>query len=263
LAQTLEAAHEWCILQYTLSLIKWRPTVNAAAMPISGGGHALYTGPSPFTFVIGAGMQGPVSARQLDEIEAFYAERGSPVPIEICPYTHPSLQELVWARGYKPGEITAVLMRPLTPGEVFPVSAEGIQVHRGIADDCPRWVDIVAKLFFIEDPGPETRANMTALYRVPDSLSSLAYIRGELAGVAGGMLPPPGKPAPFFASCTLPAFRKHGVHSALLNHRLRRASEHGCPMAVVTTHPGSDSERNLHRHGFTTVYHKMTWVKRP
>jgi ribosomal protein S18 acetylase RimI-like enzyme len=64
--------------------------------------------------------------------------------------------------------------------------------------------------------------------------------RGELAQLCG--------------AATLPASRRRGVQSALLRRRLSDAQRAGCRLAVMTTQPGSKSQENAARQGFTLLY---------
>jgi hypothetical protein len=48
---------------------------------------------------------------------------------------------------------------------------------------------------------------------------------------------------------------------ALLQARLAAARRAGCDLAVVGTSPGSDSQRNIERAGFTLAYTKVIMVR--
>jgi GNAT superfamily N-acetyltransferase len=53
---------------------------------------------------------------------------------------------------------------------------------------------------------------------------------------------------------TLPAHRRRGVQTALLEHRLALAQRAGCTIAVITTQPGSKSQQNAQKQGFALLY---------
>ena len=53
---------------------------------------------------------------------------------------------------------------------------------------------------------------------------------------------------------TLPAYRRQGVHAALIRARMVVASEAGCDLVVVHTVPGAPSQRNVLRAGFQLLY---------
>ena len=54
-------------------------------------------------------------------------------------------------------------------------------------------------------------------------------------------------------AATLPDFRRRGVQSALLAHRLRLAIELGCDLVAATAVPSGGSARNLVHLGFQLV----------
>jgi len=87
----------------------------------------------------------------------------------------------------------------------------------------------------------------------------LARIDGRVAG--GATLALRGTVAGLFGASTLPDFRKHGVQTALLQARLRRAAEAGCEMAVSLAQPGSVSQRNIMRQGFRVLYTRVKFER--
>jgi GNAT superfamily N-acetyltransferase len=62
------------------------------------------------------------------------------------------------------------------------------------------------------------------------------------------------------AADTLPAFRKRGLHTALLHARLAAAVAAGCDLALVHTTPGAVSQNNALRAGFQLVYTAIAMV---
>lgn len=88
-----------------------------------------------------------------------------------------------------------------------------------------------------------------------------AYIDGQLAGVATLRLD--HGIAQLAGAATLPQFRRRGVQTALLKHRLAEAAQAGCDVAVMTTQPGSKSQENGHRQGFALLYSRAVLVKDP
>ena len=62
-------------------------------------------------------------------------------------------------------------------------------------------------------------------------------------------------------AATAPAHRRHGVQSALVTARLRDATDVGCDVAVVTTAPGSTSQKNVQRNGFHLLYTRAILFK--
>jgi GNAT superfamily N-acetyltransferase len=63
-------------------------------------------------------------------------------------------------------------------------------------------------------------------------------------------------------AATLPAMRRRGVQAALLAARLHDAREAGCELATITTAPGSLSQKNAMKSGFTLAYARAV-LQRP
>ena len=81
--------------------------------------------------------------------------------------------------------------------------------------------------------------------------------------VAGGVASFAGKRgsiAQFTGAATLPAHRRRGVQTALLAARLAAAAA-GCDLAVITTAPGTRSQRNAQRQGFDLLYTRAILIK--
>jgi GNAT superfamily N-acetyltransferase len=60
---------------------------------------------------------------------------------------------------------------------------------------------------------------------------------------------------------TVPAARRQGAQSALLQARLRFAGEQGAELAMMVAQPGSGSQRNAERQGFRLVYTRTKWQR--
>ena len=87
----------------------------------------------------------------------------------------------------------------------------------------------------------------------------VARIDGHVAGAASLRID--GDIAQLAGAATLPAFRRRGVQTALLRHRLLEARDAGCTLAVVTTQPGSTSQANVQRRGFAVLYTRAILVR--
>jgi GNAT superfamily N-acetyltransferase len=62
-------------------------------------------------------------------------------------------------------------------------------------------------------------------------------------------------------AATLPEHRRRGVQTALLLTRLAEAARDGCDIAIVTTQPGSKSQENVQRQGFSLLYTRAILVR--
>ena len=80
---------------------------------------------------------------------------------------------------------------------------------------------------------------------------------------AGSTLWLDGHTAFFANGATIPAFRRHEVHGALIRARLNESARAGAEVVYVDANVGSASELNLLRHGFRLVCHLGMWSALP
>ncbi len=80
-----------------------------------GGAYAMYDGTeSPLTQTFGLGMFKDATSEHLEQLEAFFIDRGAPVFHEVSPMADQSILSLLGERGYRPIELTTVMCRELT-----------------------------------------------------------------------------------------------------------------------------------------------------
>ena len=212
------------------------------------GGHAAFLGiDSPLTHAVGIGVQGPVTAAEMDRLEAFYSERGAPTVIEFCPLVDPTLLELLRARRYRIVEFQNVLVANLPP---TPIAAP--PVVRCAAEE--EWLRAVASGFLAtEDLPPEALEIARPLARY--ATRYVAELDG--AAAAGGALWIANEVAWFFADGTRVAYRGRGAQTALIQQRLQDAVLAGAKFAFAATAPNSQSQANYIRCGFRVLYTKL------
>jgi GNAT superfamily N-acetyltransferase len=63
----------------------------------------------------------------------------------------------------------------------------------------------------------------------------------------------------FAGAATVPELRRRGLQAALLEERMRYASDHGCDLAMMVAEAGSLSQRNAERQGFRVAYTRLKW----
>jgi GNAT superfamily N-acetyltransferase len=139
------------------------------------------------------------------------------------------------------------------------------------ASEARGYIDVVVTGFMAPDtqgvPGNESfpREALESLFldvfKAPGYHHFLATLDGTTAG--GGAVRVDDGIAQLAGASTLPAWRRRGVQSTLLDERLRWAAVHGCDLAVVTTLPGSRSQQNVLRRGFERLYTRAVLVKEP
>lgn len=256
-ARRLEMA-EMIFPDCVAGLRRFSPGYPFAAEHVAGG-IAFFGGVDyPVNQTVGMGFEGEVSAQQLDQVEEFFRSRGVPSTVVLSPLAHESLRILLGERGYGIAEFNSVLIRRIDPQEPLSIPP-GIVVERVTADTLQPWMSALAKGFAQDIAvAEEVFGGFAAL---PGALAFLARIGGDAVGGCGGRVIAEARLAAFFGTATLPEYRQRGVQSALIAQRLHEAAQAGCEYAVVSTHPGSGSQRNMERRGFRLAYTKCVMTR--
>jgi Acetyltransferase (GNAT) family len=255
-ARRLEAA-ETLTIAHVEALRRFWPD---AALEVIAGGTAVFGGVEyPANHIVGMGLYGPVIETDLDRVEEFYRSRGVACEIVVSPLADPSLRELLAPRGYRITEFNSVLIRRLDDCE--PVALpEGLTLERVNAANEKVWSDVVAQGFAEFGPLPDNI--FTPFAAMPESINYLARVDGVAAGGGMACIMREAGIVALFGTATLPEFRRRGVQTALIRRRLWEAAQSGCEYAVVSTMPGSGSQRNMERRGFRVAYTKPVMMRR-
>jgi GNAT superfamily N-acetyltransferase len=232
-----------------------------------GGGLAVYSAPgSPVNKVLGLGLGFEATDDDLDAVEHFYAERGCPVQIELCPLASPDLAPRLSKRGYVLQAFENELARlvPSTPVQLPP--GADITIKAG-ADEEP-WLRTVAEGFAAPDrivPGsppvpsdaPAALGDVMRQFCHPEIVRYIAHVDGQAAAAAcsfvkDGVLCIAG-------TATRPAFRRRGLQSAIVARALNDGRDRA-DLVIATTEPGSISQRTFERLGFRVIYTRAILV---
>jgi GNAT superfamily N-acetyltransferase len=204
-------------------------------------------------------MLGPVTVEELDEIEEFFTGRDAPVTIDVTPHTHQSLREMLSERGYSISDFSNVLVRTVGAGEAAPECPSAAWTRMALQSEAEVYARTVVSGFLSRDHLNEEELIVgRILFGMPYAKPLLAEIDGELAGGCG--LSIRSGLASCFGDSTLPVFRGRGVHTAMICARIAEAISAGCDVMTAGTQPGSQSQRNYQRLGFTIAYSKITMV---
>jgi len=241
-----------------------------------GGGAAVFAGPGqPFNKVAGLGFA-EIDPASLDGMERVFDARGAELRVELATIADPDAGKLLTQRGYTLVGYENVLGLALDAGMIERlVPALEADVARGIVvsragGETRLWIETVADAFGHPDqfdgPPPtesfdrETIVNVfSASSGTPGMTLYLARRGGEVAG--GGAIRVSDGLTQLAGAATLPSHRRRGVQSALLRARLIDAARQGCDLAVVTTEPGSKSQQNVQRAGFTLLYARAVLIR--
>jgi GNAT superfamily N-acetyltransferase len=244
-------------------------SADGFAIPIAAGMASFAEKGSPYNKVVGLGFGGVPDIAALDEIEQAFARRGAPTQIELAHLADPEIGELLTGRGYRLESFENVLGRALAPG-LERATPAGIEVRPSGDLELDSWIDVVVDAVAHPDtqglPWHEEFPREIVENAERDSASAglarYAALRdGVLAG--GASLRIDEGVAQLAGAATAPAHRRRGIQSALLGARLADAAVAGCDIAVITTQPGSRSQKNAQRQGFGLLYTRAVLVKHP
>lgn len=219
------------------------------------GGHATYAGKdSPITQAFGLGLHGEATEAEVEALEEFYFSRGVPVYIELCPLVDISLLNSLMNRGYRILETGNVLYQELNAANASPILQATVRIPS--AQEEESWTRAIT-LGFIETDVPDPMLLKVAktMFHTEDSIPFLVKIEGQPAG-GGGLFIKDGI-ADCYAQATIPAFRRRGVQTALLQASLAYAAAQGCEIVMGTTMCGTTSQHNFERQGFRIAYTRL------
>jgi GNAT superfamily N-acetyltransferase len=259
LAFKLEIAEAANQVEFVLSHNRYLADSQARYKKI-GSGFAIFAGvDSPLTQIFGLGLAGEVSVEQIIELEEFFKQQNSSVNVEVCHLSDLKLSRFLIERGYQISEYSNVLLRRINEDDRFEISANnGIQK---ITDDEVEVIAATISQGFLEtiDIPPSFIELFQVSFSQPNCAIFAAYKDGDPAG--GGAVFIKDEIAIFGGASTLPRFRNQGIQTDLLKARLAYAQAKGCKWAMVTTAPGSVSQKNVERRGFQVVYARTKFTK--
>ncbi|KAL6229801.1 hypothetical protein BDW75DRAFT_224394 [Aspergillus navahoensis] len=221
--------------------------------------------------VAGIGMDGPVTDKDIDDIERLYKTIGASPEINLCPFSHDSAVKVLKKRGYMICAEMNVYALSLQDYEAEDGphreekehernEGDEICITPASKEDHPLFIQSSTTGFTSPESANHdlfhTLATIATLR--PDTRLYIAKINGKVAGTAGLALITTslGKVAELYIDSTVPEFRGRGIQPALLRARLSEAKREGCDIAAVTTWPGGVSARNMERVGFKLAYRK-------
>jgi hypothetical protein len=263
LARRIELAEAQAAVDCTEALERMRPGGIGAVERIAGG-FAIYCGAgSPVTQAVGLGLDGAVSEEEFDRLEEFYRSRDEPVRVETCPLADASLVRHFGERGYRVTEFSNVMALPLRDSSSAAATCNppaGVTIERIGKQQMDLWTLTVSQGFSENFPVTQEILEVMKMFALGVNVECyLARVDGAVAG--GATLALREGVAGLFGASTLPAFRNRGVQTALLKERLSRAMMENCDLAVCIAQPGSSSQRNVVRQGFSVLYTRVKFER--
>ena len=247
LSGRLERAEGHAARKFVEARARCQPEAGAAWLEVAGA-CVLFDGvQSPATQTFALGISGLPSAEDMGRIEDFFRSRGAPVLHEVSPLANPGMLALLTGRGYRPIELTSVLVQKL---ERLPASESVAHVREARPDERDLWARTAVAGW--RDTA-ELSAPMLEFMRITGHAKDLRTFFAEIEGhpVASGALAVHDGVALFAGGATIPEWRNRGVQQALLQHRLACAFEGGCDLAMMCAL--REAHRSAMRNGRASV----------
>jgi GNAT superfamily N-acetyltransferase len=230
-----------------------------AAFRDFGGTGAVYDGPdSPLTQTFGLDLFTPARDTELEVIEAWFAERGADANHEVSPFASIETMQALVARGYKPIELSSVLVQLIT--EIRESTTLRVRAIDPDVDGAV-WAD-TSVAGWAEDPAFAPFMRAMADVNVANRAMSLYLVERDGEPIASGALGICDDVALVAGASTIPSARGQGAQAALLAKRLADARARGCTAAMMVANVGSTSQRNAERNGFRVAYTRTKWQRK-
>lgn len=223
-----------------------------------GGTYAIFDGvDSPLTQTFGLGLFEATTPALLSDIEAFFEERGAAVMHEVSPLAGIETIALLAERGYRPIEMSTVLVQGIEGSTGAPAS-HGLGVRTMEPPDRAAWIETSVTGWASDAMFAAIMRSIAELASANDAMTHFMVER-DGAPIATGSLGIHDGVALLAGASTIPSARGLGAQALLLAARLAEAGRRGCQIAMMVTAPGSTSQRNAERRGFRVAYTRTKW----
>ncbi|MGW3635374.1 alpha/beta fold hydrolase [Streptomyces sp. NPDC005122] len=233
-----------------------------------GGGVVLAMRDDPSNYwnkALGFGFDEPVTLELMEQVIAFYQERGVPrAVLQLAPSVIPAdwpgmCEKLGLQEGHSIRKLAVDVESALLASARTQLD-NGLTVGPVESAETAEWAAVLPPAMGVAAQGTQEMAAAsvgragwhTFAVREADTIVAIATLR--VAGEVGN----------FFAGCTMPDARGRGAQSALIAARVRAAKDAGCRVLIAETFdepPGThnSSYHNLCRAGFTLQYSRRNW----
>jgi GNAT superfamily N-acetyltransferase len=259
LARRLERAEGHANRAFVEARQRLEPAVGASWTDVDGC-WAMFDGHvSPLTQTFGFGCFADPNHAQLDALEAFFTERGAPTFHEVATVIDPSTLGLLAERQYRPVEWSAVLCQRLDHVANATLNP-AVTVRRVSTEEYGTWADVSARGWADQGEIADFIRQLAVVSAHADDNHAFLAENDGVAIAAGGLHLHEGV-ALLSGASTVPSARGQGAQHALLQARLAFAAAEGADLAMMAALPGSSSQRNAQRAGFTIAYSRVKWQR--
>ncbi|AGG06779.1 N-acetyltransferase [Dehalococcoides mccartyi] len=253
LAASLEELQAHRRVDYVAARVRLHPDADSCVREFKGA-FLIYDGAeSPVNRVMCLGLKEALLEEDLPGIEEFYAVHGLKAMLDVCPLVEENMVYILGKRGYTVYQFDSVLVHEVSSFQLEIKEPPGIVIWPVNKNNYLTWLEVVSHGFSsAESDLMSMQSICEPNYHSRNSSAYLAYLDGKPAG--GGVLYVRGHMAELGGDATLPDFRRRGVQTALIQHRMKIARKMGVRQMIFVSAPGNSSERNARRAGFEMAY---------
>ena len=246
---------ESCIKKIHMSMARRHQSGRVLEL---GGGAACFAGYSSFFSQViawGFHLKKKQFKPHIETIEQFYHSLGHDlVDIELCPLVGTDVAIALGQLGYSLSELSNVSFIDLDNTQI-PEMNTSFDIRQVPRHELTLWARQVALGF-----GHVDAAEQFYHYVGLDGVTAFAVYDQEQI-IAGAAVAVHDDVADLGVTSTLPQYRGKGIQKVLLNKRLAFAKNQKIALAVATTEPGSVSDLNLQKVGFSCAYTRIKLSK--
>lgn len=214
-------------------------------------------------YAAGLGLERPFTEDDARDLIAFYDQHERAAEVQVTPYQHESLLGVLAERDFKLSSVEHVLARDSAKIERAPEADSQLEFVKIDPTDktlMRRFADAHFAAFYGDEPVPDgARPILTRVIEHPRVALWLVERNGET--VASGGLETFENSAVLICGGVLPAHRRQGIQQALIDYRVRAASELGCNYSLIASTAGGPTERNALRSNFQPAFTQLTMRK--
>jgi hypothetical protein len=179
LARRLDQAEAMANVSFVEARASAMPHIGAEWTQVAGA-YAMFDGAgSPCTQTFCLGLFHEPAPDDMDRIEAFFRERGASADHEVSPMAGIGVIQMLHERGYKPIELSQVMLLPLESRPAAPDTA--VRVRIAAADELETWARTAAEGW--RDAAAGFSESLLELMRMGASRESAPNFLAELDGL--------------------------------------------------------------------------------
>ncbi|MCW5941280.1 MAG: GNAT family N-acetyltransferase [Fimbriimonadaceae bacterium] len=226
-------------------------------LEIAGGTAAFCGAGNVLTQAVGIGIERDPSDQEWENLLAHFRGRCERFELAVSPLAKEGFRRRAVQVADDVSEFGTVLVRE-TDGPI--PDSPSVSVEELPKEEARAFVALSAPWFFPDGAPPGFEDTIVAASSIEGSHTFVVRVAGDI--VAGATLVACDGIGRFMGGGVAPAHRGRGYHRALIAHRIRVARDLGLPLVSQGAEPGTVSQLNAQRNGFSiAAIEPVFWVR--